>query len=49
VPDQGWIDRLAAETRKVEGITGIKNLLHAPGTPTPAAEPRFLAWEQFRS
>jgi osmotically-inducible protein OsmY len=48
VADQAWIDRLAADTRKVEGITGVKNLLHAPGTPTPAAEPRFLAAQHFR-
>jgi osmotically-inducible protein OsmY len=48
VADQTWIDRLAAETRRVEGVTGVKNLLHAPGTPTPAPEPRFLASEQFR-
>ncbi|HEX6022253.1 MAG TPA: BON domain-containing protein [Solirubrobacter sp.] len=46
VADQAWIDRLGAEARKVEGITGVKNLLHAPGTPTPAAEPRNLASEQ---
>jgi osmotically-inducible protein OsmY len=47
VADQAWIDRLGAEARKVEGIEGVKNLLHAPGTPTPAAEPRFLASEHF--
>ena len=44
---QEWIDRLGEETRKVDGITGVKNLLHAPGTPTPAAEPRFLAAEHW--
>ena len=49
VADQTWIDRLGTSTRRVEGITGVKNLLHAPGTPTPAAEPRFLASEHFRS
>ncbi len=48
VADQTWIDRLADDTRKVEGITGVKNLLHAPGTPTPTAEPRARASEQFR-
>jgi osmotically-inducible protein OsmY len=47
VTDQAWIDRLGDEARKVEGIDGVKNLLHAPGTPTPAAEPRFLASEHF--
>jgi osmotically-inducible protein OsmY len=47
VSDQAWIDRLGDEARKVEGIGGVKNLLHAPGTPAPAAEPRSLASEQF--
>jgi osmotically-inducible protein OsmY len=47
VADQSWIDRLGADARKVEGINGVKNLLHTPGTPTPAAEPRFLASEHF--
>jgi osmotically-inducible protein OsmY len=49
VGDRAWIDRLGTETRKVQGITGVKNLLHTPGTPTPPAEPRFLASEHFRS
>ena len=40
VAEQSWIDRLADEARKVDGITGVKNLLHAPGTPAPAAESR---------
>ncbi len=47
VTDQDWIDRLGKATRKVQGINGVKNLLHAPGTPTPAAEPRSLASEHF--
>src|SRR3954464_4661760 len=42
VADHEWIERFGKQARKVEGITGVKNLLHAPGTPTPAAEPRFL-------
>ncbi|MDA0185038.1 BON domain-containing protein [Solirubrobacter phytolaccae] len=45
--DEAWTERFGKEARKVQGITGVKNLLHAPGTPTPAAEPRFLASEQF--
>jgi len=49
VPGQDWIDRFGAEARKVQGITGVKNLLHTPGTPTPTAEPRFLASQHFRS
>jgi osmotically-inducible protein OsmY len=42
-----WIERLAAGARSVDGVTGVKNLLHTPGTPTPAAEPRFLAAEHY--
>ena len=37
---QAWIERLGTEARKVQGINGVKNLLHTPGTPAPAAEPR---------
>jgi osmotically-inducible protein OsmY len=44
---QEWIERLGSAARAVAGITGVKNLLHAPGTPTPAAEPRFLAAEHW--
>jgi osmotically-inducible protein OsmY len=40
VADQAWIDRLADEAKKVDGVKGVKNLLHRPGTPAPAAEPR---------
>ena len=40
VADEQWIDRLAAEAKKVDGVKGVKNLLHRPGTPAPAAEPR---------
>jgi osmotically-inducible protein OsmY len=47
VPDAAWIDRFGLEARKVPGITDVKNLLHRPGTPAPAAEPRNLASEQF--
>ena len=37
----------SATTRaRSSGITGVKNLLHAPGTPTPTAEPRSLAAER---
>lgn len=46
--DEAWTERFAKEARKVQGITGVKNLLHLPGTPTPAAEPRSLASEQFK-
>jgi osmotically-inducible protein OsmY len=30
VADPEWIERLAAEARKVDGIRGVENLLHAP-------------------
>jgi osmotically-inducible protein OsmY len=40
VADQAWIERLADEAKKVDGVKGVKNLLHRPGTPAPAAEPR---------
>jgi osmotically-inducible protein OsmY len=35
VPDDDWAKRLAKDAGKVTGITGVKNLLHTPGTPTP--------------
>jgi osmotically-inducible protein OsmY len=38
VADQAWIDRFADEATKVDGIKGVKNLLHRPGTPAPAAQ-----------
>ena len=47
VADEAWIDRLADEAKKVDGITGVKNLLHPPGTPAPAAEPRGAAADRL--
>ena len=47
IADQAWIDRLGTAARKIQGIPGVKNLLHVPGTPAPAAEPRSLASEPF--
>jgi osmotically-inducible protein OsmY len=35
VPEDAWIERLAKDARKVTGISGVKNLLHTPGTPAP--------------
>jgi osmotically-inducible protein OsmY len=49
VPTTEWAERLGAGARKVTGIRGVKNLLHTPGTPTPAAEPRAVASERFGS
>jgi osmotically-inducible protein OsmY len=40
VADAAWIDRLADGAKKVDGVKGVKSLLHQPGTPAPAAEPR---------
>ena len=40
VADDAWIGRLADGATKVDGVKGVKNLLHRPGTPAPAAEPR---------
>ena len=46
--DEAWTERFGKDARKVQGITGVKNLLHSPGTPAPEAEPRSLAAEQFK-
>jgi osmotically-inducible protein OsmY len=36
VADDEWIERLADNAKKVDGVKGVKNLLHRPGTPAPA-------------
>jgi osmotically-inducible protein OsmY len=36
VADDEWIERLAAEAGRVNGVKGVKNLLHRPGTPAPS-------------
>ena len=41
--DESWITRLADGAQKVDGVKDVKNLLHQPGTPAPAAEPRGFA------
>jgi osmotically-inducible protein OsmY len=40
VADETWIERLGDDAKKVDGIKGVNNLLHRPGTPAPAAAPR---------
>jgi osmotically-inducible protein OsmY len=35
VPTAEWVERFGSEARKVSGISGVKNLLHTPGTPIP--------------
>jgi len=47
--DEAWIERLGSEARKVQGINGVKNLLHTPGSPAPTADPRGVATENFNS
>jgi osmotically-inducible protein OsmY len=40
VASEEWIARLGDEAAHVEGVKGVNNLLHEPGKPAPAAEPR---------
>jgi osmotically-inducible protein OsmY len=40
VADEQWRTRFGEEAAKVPGVTGVRNLLHAFGTPTPPAPPR---------
>jgi osmotically-inducible protein OsmY len=47
VADDEWIQRLADDAKKVDGIKGVNNLLHRPGTPTPTAEPRASIQERI--
>ena len=35
--ERDWIDRLGDEAQRVAGVTAVRNLLHAPGTPAPTA------------
>jgi osmotically-inducible protein OsmY len=35
VADEQWITRLGQEAEKVDGVKGVENLLHRPGTPAP--------------
>jgi osmotically-inducible protein OsmY len=37
VADEQWIDRLADAAKKVDGVKGVNNMLHRPGTPAPSA------------
>ena len=40
VADEGWITKLADDAKKVDGVKGVNNLLHRPGTPAPSPDPR---------
>jgi osmotically-inducible protein OsmY len=46
VADEQWIARLAEGAGQVDGVKGVNNLLHRPGTPTPAADPRGTVTER---
>jgi osmotically-inducible protein OsmY len=37
VEDPAWIERLENEAKQVQGVKEVRNLLHQPGTPAPAA------------
>jgi hypothetical protein len=47
VADEQWIARLGDDAKKVDGIKGVNNLLHEPGKPAPAAEPRGAVNERL--
>jgi osmotically-inducible protein OsmY len=47
VADEKWIARLGDEAAHVDGIKGVNNLLHQPGKPAPAAEPRGAVNERI--
>jgi osmotically-inducible protein OsmY len=47
VAEQRWVDKLADDAGHVDGIQGVQNLLHAPGTPAPEPTPRGLAAERL--
>jgi osmotically-inducible protein OsmY len=47
IADEAWIERLADDAKKVDGIKGVKNLLHRPGTPVPTAEPRAAVQDRI--
>jgi osmotically-inducible protein OsmY len=37
VDDEQWIARLAEQAEQVDGVKGVNNLLHRPGTPAPSS------------
>jgi osmotically-inducible protein OsmY len=47
VPDPRWIQRLGDDAGHVDGIQGVQNLLHTPGTPAPPAHERGWAEERL--
>ncbi|HET8757709.1 MAG TPA: BON domain-containing protein [Solirubrobacteraceae bacterium] len=47
VAEDAWIERFADDAKKVDGVKGVKNLLHRPGTPAPTAEPRAAVQDRL--
>ena len=39
IEDPQWIARLGDDAARVPGVSAVRNLLHTPATPTPAAPP----------
>ena len=35
------IERMGAATREIDGVRGVENLVHTPGTPAPASRPKL--------
>jgi osmotically-inducible protein OsmY len=46
VADEAWIAKLEDDAKKVDGIKGVNNLLHRPGTPAPSPDPRGAVSER---
>jgi hypothetical protein len=40
IEDPQWIARLGDEASRVPGVSAVRNLLHTPATPAPAAPPQ---------
>jgi osmotically-inducible protein OsmY len=39
VPDRQWRERFVSGAREVRGVVDVRDLMHLPGEPAPAAEP----------
>ena len=44
VPDAAWKARLVSEAREVAGVKDVRDLMHLPGEPAPAADPHGGDW-----
>jgi osmotically-inducible protein OsmY len=38
VEDESLIEALGKSAKKIQGVRGVENLLHPPGTPAPTAQ-----------